>query len=602
MKNKILYLLLFPLTLLSCTFSTEKENLLDLDQSTVPPDIDNLTLDFDSDTLYVWKTTKFNFDLVSSDQEIWGVEIHYGEKEFLFHSASGSFEINPQNFPEGKYVLEMKVFTHSGTGSLADYMGREVYGFQREWVLFVEKPVAPEIKISSIIENGFLKFSWDKMQKPYFKSYNLFIENVGLAYSYSFEYTDYNKNIFIDSLFVGGNIKASLYTWFYDVNGSETYVYTEYLYKYPISVNFNEDLEDLTISWDKNPFQCETYLAIQNSEPVQIKSDSMYTVSAPGLGNTQKYHLGFKPLKKLMYDWQMYDIYQLYTKGINHTYKCENIVYNTTLKNYYLKYPMHITSLDENFGLTGSFGYSWDYYDKHSIDFSADNQSLYSTVHQKIVQLSSSGLNQLKTLPLDLGESESLRIRLLKNIDETVFLVGYDSYFVLYDSGGNKLIDKTTSLKGYGLKSENSFSVSENGKYVAFANENGLLVFENLNNQKLVLRFEDSDKYYSCFFDPFSADKLILNGGDGIRFFSCSKLQTEKVLTQFYANPINIDPVSHFMLLVSNSQKKIFVYDYENDKLILEMNHHGFAFDFSLLNNNIITKQGFHFNISEYVD
>ena len=53
-----------------CTFKPDEENFVEIDQNVTAPEVINLTSDLDSDTLYVWKYTRFNFNFNSSDQEI----------------------------------------------------------------------------------------------------------------------------------------------------------------------------------------------------------------------------------------------------------------------------------------------------------------------------------------------------------------------------------------------------------------------------------------------------------------------------------------------------------------------------------------------------
>jgi hypothetical protein len=240
-------------------FSPEKENFVEVDQNTEAPQINNQTLDLNSDTLHVWKYTKFNFDLTSSKQEITNTTITYRDTEINFEGGKGSFDINPEALPEGTYTLKIKVYTHSGTGSLADKVGAEGYKFENDWVLLIEKPKAPDITITSKIENGFLKFSWNKMKQDYFHSYNLYFYNEGLSYNYETKITDKNTTSYIDSLFVGGKIKLSLWIRYYDENGSTQIAKKDYIYEYPISISVHEDLQNLTFSWNKNPFNCTTY-------------------------------------------------------------------------------------------------------------------------------------------------------------------------------------------------------------------------------------------------------------------------------------------------------------------------------------------------------
>lgn len=606
MKALFVNVLFLSSILCSCIFSPDNENFLEIDQDATPPEITNQTLDLDIDTLYVWKYTRFNFDLKSNAQQISSVVVTYGDHKLTFQSGKGSFDVNPHTYPEGTSRVEIKVYTNSGTGSLADAIGAEGYELKNEWVLIVEKPKDPEIHLTSSIENGFLKFSWNKFDKPNFHSYRLVIQNDGIFETYYREYTDENITSFVDSLFVGGKITLSLGVNYYDVNEFQNRASKEYSYEFPVAISFKEDLENLTISWNRNPFQCTKYLDINGSGQTKINADTSYTIPAPGLGGGKRYHLAFKPIKPL-YSNRMNDHYVLFANGVNNSMSHKTVEYNQGLKTYFFKEEMHLRASGQDIAQEASYDYPWDYNDRFTLDVSKDNQRVFSTVGQNLVQLNTKGMGLISSTKLPMAAQEDITSWVLKNLAEDVFIIGYNldfgSYFTLFNAKTNSIIATSNKLAGEYISAGNYvYAISPDGKYAAYCGSKGLILYEIIDNQQLVLHYQDSNTYYSCFFDPTNPEMLVLNRPTNYQVFNCSTLKVEKTNNQFYANPINIDPLTHYMLLVSNAKKKIYVYDMENDVVKLEMNHHGSAFDFKLLNNNIFVSSGYHFDISSYVD
>lgn len=604
MKSFLTPILFLLAILCSCVFSPNEENFVEVDKNSTAPELSNQTLDFNSDTLNVWKNTKFNFDFKSSKQEITSVAVNYGDQKLTFQSSSGNFEINPVTFPEGIYTLEVKVYTKSGTGSLADKLGAEGYEFKKSCVLIIEKAKAPVINITSSIENGFLKFSWNKMDKPYFISYQLNIHNEGISYDYQQKFNNKNMTSFIDSFFVGGKVRLSLWVYYNDLKGSNIFESKDYTYDYPISVSLKEDFKNLTISWNRNPFLCIKYFELQGVNGTKISADTSYMIPAPGLGDQVRYNIAFKPLKKTLYDFFRYNNYNNYSLGENDQIDHKNVKYNPGLNRYFFKKEMKISSVNKNFVFEGSYDYYWDYNDKLSLEFSKDNQSIYSTVNQNLVKLSSSGLSLISSKKFPFTTIGNFKVQALKNLNDINFLAcgnefNFGSYLVIFNSINNTIIAKTDKLPYVDF--ENQYAVSENGKYIAQCYQGGMFIYEIINNEKLVLLYHDSNEYYSCFFDPKYPEKLIIDRPNDFQIFDCSKLQVEKTIDHIAGSPANIDPATHYLLVVSYSKKKMYVYDYENNIIKLEMNHHGYFTDFKLLNNVIFVNSGYHFDISPYV-
>lgn len=599
-------ILILSATVYSCIYAPDKENFIEINQNVDPPEIYNQTLDLNSDTIQVWKYTRFNFDLRSSNQEITGTTVKYGNQELNFVSGVGSFELGPSTFPEGTYSLEIKVHTRSGTGSLADKLGAEGYEFKKDWVLVVQKPTIPEIKITSGIENGYLKFTWNKIDKPYFKSYRISAYDHGISNTYSREFSDKNHTSFVDSTFVGGKINFDLWVYYYNEDGNLTWQIKNFEYDFPITVTLKEDTDSLRFSWNKNPFHCTKYLQYKNgSYEFEIKSDSTCALAAPGIGNTVKYNLYFKPVNKSSWSNVAFNNYISYTLGENDQIAHKNVVYNPSLNAYYFKDEMHIKSADGKIELTGSYDYSWDYSDNSTLDYSTDNRWLYSTFEGNFRKISIDGmqLNNSKKIPFS---QDGFKPRTVKILNDSICLIGYEllmgSQFALYNYNSNTEITRSEQMPSDFIALANYlYTISTDGHYAAFSNLKGLYVYEITKNFGLVLRYHDSGKYYGCFFDPKYPERLILNCPNDFKIFDCFSQAFVKTIDRFYANPINIDPATHNMLLVSFSKQKIYVYDYENDVLKFEMNHHGMPYDFKLLNNIIFVNSGYHFDISSYV-
>ena len=596
------YLFIFSILLLSfisCIYSPSTENFVEIDKDIPAPEITDRNIDLNADTLFVWKYTRFNYDLSAGNAKIHSSKIICFNDTLRFESGHGSFEVNPATVGEGTFKVKIEVSSGSGTGSIADKLGGEGYEFNREWVLVVEKPKIPELKITPSIENGYLKFSWNKVDKPYFRSYRLIVNDNGAHDFYSREYKNHDITSFVDSTYVGGNITFKLSVNYYDENNYEKWTEKQISYDFPINIKFKENKDSLTISWNYNPFRCSKSLIANNgSQLFEIKSDTTFTIAAQGLGGLMSYDLIFKPTNKSQWSTNGFHNYAQYSLGVNDGIKHSNVEYNRELKAYFFKHEMSTKSANHIFETTGAYNYSWDYSDNNSIEFSKDGSKIYTTVNGYLMAFSPK-MELLNSEKLPTGEIGFNTIRVVKSLDDRVFLIGADGVIFLYDIIDHKVIAKTPTM--YGVSSNFKFSVSADGNYVAFINDK-LYVYEIRNKQELILRHQVAGSFYGCFFAPNDPNKLILNTPENIRIFNCSSGSDDRIIDRFYANPINIDPVTHNMLLVSNSKKKIYVYDYESDKLILEMNHHGISTDFKLLNNNILVNSGFHFDISSYVN
>ncbi len=129
-----LWLLIPVLILISgCEYELGKENFVDLEP---PPEthLFNLNLMPAGDTIKIFNTSSFSYNFNTYGLDIIEAGFSLGEKKWTFHSdGNGVITINPEEFPAGQDTLIMYVYTHSGTGSIADIAGAEGYMAERMW-------------------------------------------------------------------------------------------------------------------------------------------------------------------------------------------------------------------------------------------------------------------------------------------------------------------------------------------------------------------------------------------------------------------------------------------------------------------------------------
>jgi len=303
------------------------------------------------------------------------------------------------------------------------------------------------------------------------------------------------------------------------------------------------------------------------------------------------------------YDHQKYYLYASYAQGINLGCEFSTVVYHPQSKAFFVKYPMYIRKFSEtDFRQLASYDYYWDYWDDISLMFSPDGKEVCSTNQLNQIILDATDLKLLKSQPLPLADEFVHYIHATKWLNDSLFLMGYNSCFVLINSNSNTVVAQSNMLKEPGAKSNQCFGISANGKYMAYCDANGLVIYENVNNQELRLKYEDSKKYYNCVFDLKRPERLILNAPNENLFWNCETSTSEGSVGSLVANPVNIDPVTNNLLMISNSKAKIYVYDMETQKIRFEIPFHGGVFQFKLLNNYIFFNSGYVYKIPSDIE
>lgn len=237
----VYYLFLVIFFISSCRFQSDKEFFEEIEpasleeiEGTLKKEYYNLK-NFSNDTIGVFRETEFTFETDTNDKDINIINV-YLEGRLLRSSRSKSFdfEFDPEDYDDEFYNLKIDIITHSGSGSLADKAGAELFKTTLEWVISIDRTAPNEIAVTNLVEeNGALKINWEKYNRFNFRQYEIHREVI-YSEKNNDTYTtivglidDKNITSFVDSSFIQGKaryrVKVSSYT-------GETYgAYSQFL-------------------------------------------------------------------------------------------------------------------------------------------------------------------------------------------------------------------------------------------------------------------------------------------------------------------------------------------------------------------------------------
>ena len=155
------------------------------------PQITNLELNVNADTLWVYGNQKLKYHFKSSteNQAILELKIYIdGVMCDSVMSDNGEFNILQSGLSEGQHKMNILLYTKSGTGSIADKLNGEAILLSKEWVVMADYS---KKDVTYTIENGFLKLHWERYKNPDLKYYRI-------------QYSGTTKDdYFVDSLYYG---------------------------------------------------------------------------------------------------------------------------------------------------------------------------------------------------------------------------------------------------------------------------------------------------------------------------------------------------------------------------------------------------------------
>ncbi|QQS35987.1 MAG: hypothetical protein IPM56_17390 [Ignavibacteriales bacterium] len=126
-----------------------------------------------------------------------------------FYDTTGTVEINTTSHPDGPYELTFQLFTTTGTGSLADLAGAEVFILTKKYnVQFYNAPVITPQITEMILSGSDLHVKWNRYNGSGFQKYVLLYNDVVLK-----EISDQDSVEIIDPAYVGGTTTRTIKTY-----------------------------------------------------------------------------------------------------------------------------------------------------------------------------------------------------------------------------------------------------------------------------------------------------------------------------------------------------------------------------------------------------
>lgn len=230
------------------------------------------------DTIRIGWVTDFHYNIYGTNNIIRNVIVTF-EKEEIHNLIENNqqtftFTFNPASYADGNYHLNIKVFTSTGSGSIADKIGAEIYIYELDWPVHIDKTLPDAIYnyiISAKKTDKGIELTWPSFNHPNFISYQVFRH-------YSFvqsepvpivTITDPLNNEFIDSTFWEG---TSCRYWV-RINIPPGPFDGEYIWVYPgnltgLKAKLNAD-RTIDVSWDKakNPESFSKYYISAGHSP-----------------------------------------------------------------------------------------------------------------------------------------------------------------------------------------------------------------------------------------------------------------------------------------------------------------------------------------------
>ena len=293
-KKHIFLLSILVYIIVSCEYNTKDIYEIDIDNNANPPDIEVVYLDLsdENDTIeLLYNRVYFHFE--SSDQDIQGVNFYINDS--LIGNAeynNGYFDINYYFVSSGYHTLKLEVFTHSGTGSIADSMGFEGFIFStKEWVI---KVLDSEYSyVTSTVEDGFLKLRWPQ---PHGDVREFVI------YNSDYEIGRTTDNSFIDKGYVGQGSK--FYVRYIDDNSGELQNYGRVDIPCEIIIDYTADYNNnYYIEWNEPKYYAAIDTAvlfisngtIVSKETIADVSSKKHPIPKELFGTIKDYWLMFTP-------------------------------------------------------------------------------------------------------------------------------------------------------------------------------------------------------------------------------------------------------------------------------------------------------------------
>jgi hypothetical protein len=580
----------------SCDYYLKNTNFQDIEP---PAETHQFTLNLspEKDTIEIFNTTSFLCDFNTYGLDIINATFTLGGKSWVVSNGS-TFTINPKDYQPGYDSLSLVLYTHSGTGSIADDDYDEGYLVKKKWLLCVDGRSAPEIKArKGITADGYLKISWDKCDQYNFKSYEIQGSAGNVIIDRIISHAD--SCFYIDSCFVGGTADFSVSARVYTDNSMTWGSNLKIEEPYPTLQFQHIGLDTLLIYWNKSPYNAKYTLAKGNITVFESATGNFLKTGMPGFGLSVKFTLTTSP----------------------------NLKNNTPVGYIEKDIENHVIG-DSFIGKGPAYAYN------------ASNKILYSNSYSELVGLDISSLSLLKSSNIynqvtgayyscptnstktaaltsdtlyifnDNSLSNPVKIRMggcgnktdhFCLTDNDLVAIGRSGRYDIISLAEKKIIT-TITLNDYPVYSKWAcITTSKDGKYACVVTNNGSYIY-NIDNGLSDLIYTDTRSYRSAMFDINNPGKLLLTFTDTdileIRNIPGFSLDRTIELPAKAEVLRNIDPESGNLLVTDYTN--LHVIDMANAEMVFKMRSDDIMP--VLYGNRLFSETGYTFNISDYLN
>ena len=564
MKKNTYFLIFVVILISSCEYRLEETNYREIEPPsgyvTLEINLNNIN---PLDTIYILVPTKLICTLNTEQGKILQVDIRINDISIPivdFSQSNISFIVDPDRIGYGKYELKMDCVTSSGSGSLADLMGFEGYGFEAFWNVKVVKYSDYFTSGYRISKDGQIELYWDNpmISDDLIISCELFHYFEDGAFEYSEELDPLKKSVIINDYVCGKSIYTVRTSFKLDNLG----------YSYPQEFSYNgeividtpipevhiEDLNEnkLRLYWNK-PIVAGAKFNVQYGQREYFKNeilnftDTTVVVSKPQVGSYFECKVDFYPKEpKYPRASASSEASFLYGKkvgfGSNDVFiynSIENVAY--TVKDDSIA-VVDLNSLDTRYVKTEIYVFEY---------ITCPNSSKFAVI----------GFD--KTIVYN--DSKLISPTILNTQWQTnVSYVLSNDYLFEFTETASNIYDLTTGLKiktlpalGFQVK------MSIDGRYFACRNffEIGFVhvyTFNDFNFMKKGTPIPGASGYDTYHFHPTNLDQIIIEGSGSYRssfnFYNLSRFEIVKsaeLPTNFRF--LNFDPITECVIYNSGS-------------------------------------------------
>jgi hypothetical protein len=210
-KLLIYFLINLPLFLVACTYVLEEPSGTTREITPLQPSgTISLTDYIVEDTIYLYTNKIFTFDIKNdrSGPKFQGEAYFNNTLIYSFSIRQGQFSIPENYFKTGHYKLKISFIESLNDQSLITQFKDLQTTIFKEWVIIIDIDTPLNFEIGTSLDNGYVKYTWPKYEKPNFSRYELLISS-GNGYK-SLVVTDPSKNFIIDSTSIDGGAPSYL--------------------------------------------------------------------------------------------------------------------------------------------------------------------------------------------------------------------------------------------------------------------------------------------------------------------------------------------------------------------------------------------------------